>query len=401
MVADELAESLATRFVPPNSRVLDPFCGTGRLLAAARNAALCVGLDANPLACLLSEAKFSFASREKIQRIRDGLNKARSTESYGQVQFSLERKVQWFSDQTLMELGRVISWLNRKRLARPELLVVAAALSATARQVSYARTSGWKLHRMSADERAEFQPCVWSIFDKRLKYCANQLTDEINLPKASITCGNAKELHELLLPSKRARFDVVLTSPPYGDSRTTVQYGAASSLCLAIVSRLKGLSRLAVRGGDIDGRCLGGADASKSERALKSYWAGNADSKLGRMVARFLSDYAIVCGHLAASLKVGGKAVFVVGRRSTGGFRLLLDQFTIDCFKAHGFRLVTIEQRRLRNKRVPRSVNRYGRSERRKLERTARTVTMDSEIIVVLRKMKAARSPNKRTSRAA
>lgn len=395
MVADELATSLARRFVPPNSRVLDPFCGTGRLLAAAKNADLCVGLDANPLACLLSEAKFSLASSEKIQRIREGLNKARSTESYGQVQFSLERKVQWFSNQTLRELGRIISWINRKRLARPELLVVAAALSATARQVSYARTSGWKLHRMSAEERAEFRPCAWSIFDKRLKYCAKQLADEISLPKATITCGNAKAL----LSSEHARFDVVLTSPPYGDSRTTVQYGAASSLCLAIVSRLKGLSRLAVRGGDIDGRCLGGVDASKTELPLRNYWAGNADSKLGRMVTRFLSDYAIVCRHLANSLKVGGEAVFVVGRRSTGGFRLLLDQFTIDCFKARGFRLVAVEQRRLQNKRVPRSINRYGRSERRRLERRARTVTMDSEIIVVLRKMKTARSTKKKMGR--
>jgi hypothetical protein len=51
----------------------------------------------------------------------------------------------------------------------------------------------------------------------------------------------------------RAKIRRDMTSPPYGDSRTTVQYGAASALCLSVVSRLCGLEQLGMLGREIDG----------------------------------------------------------------------------------------------------------------------------------------------------
>src|SRR5262249_16815859 len=160
--------------------------GTGRLLAAAKSASLCVGLDVNPLACLLTEAKFSRANAETIRRIKGEIPNAMATERYSKLEFVLGRKVDWFSNEVLAQFGRVVTWLNRKRLARPELLIVASALSATARQASYARSSGWKLHRMSASQREKFQPCVWRIFEKRLAYCIFQLDLKSRMPRAKI-----------------------------------------------------------------------------------------------------------------------------------------------------------------------------------------------------------------------
>jgi site-specific DNA-methyltransferase (cytosine-N4-specific) len=398
MVADELAISLADRFVPTKSKILDPFCGTGRMLAAAKNASVCVGFDANPLACLLTEAKFALADSKRIRHICDGLRNAQASESYNDISFPIDRKVDWFSPSVAAELGRIIGWINRKRLARPELLIVASALSATARQVSFARNSGWKLHRMGKSQRKKFQPCAWSVFEKRLKYCVAQLKTKSPTARAHVACGDAKNMQRLGKSFAKSNFfDVVLTSPPYGDSRTTVQYGAASSLCLAVISRLRGLSHLAIPGCDIDNACLGGLKAIPNEQSMKSYWAGGANNRLGKTLSRFLGDYDLVCGEIAKKLRVGGKAIFVVGRRSTGGFRLMLDRFTIDCFKRRGFRLVKIETRELKHKRIPRSINRYARSKRRKLERSARTVTMNSEIIVVLKKL-GKTSPRRRAA---
>ena len=397
MVADELAISLVDRFVPERAKVLDPFCGTGRMLAAATKASLCVGYDANPLACLLTEAKFARADSKKIDNICEGLRKAQTSETYMDVGFAIDRKVTWFSSEVIAELGRIVNWINRKRLSRPELLIVASALSATARQVSFARNGGWKLHRMSKLEREKFHPCVWGVLQKRLKYCVKQLDAHLTTARAHVTCGDAKSLHVLGKPfAKPNSFDIVLTSPPYGDSRTTVQYGAASSLCLAIISKLRGLSHLAVPGCEIDSACLGGVRTIANERPIKNYWAGNANNNLGKMVSRFLADYDLACGEIAKKLRVGGKAIFVVGRRSTGGFRLMLDQFTIDSFKRRGFQLVRIETRQLKQKRIPKSVNRYARSEGRKLERSARTVTMNNEIILVLKKLANGHAPPKR-----
>ena len=50
------------------------------------------------------------------------------------------------------------------------------------------------------------------------------------------------------------------------------------------------------------------------------------------------------------------------GRRSTGGFRLKLDDFTVNELERGGLNLMERYQRALRQKRFPRVINRFGRS---------------------------------------
>src|SRR5260221_6810333 len=113
------------------------------------------------------------------------------------------------------------------------LPLMASALSATVREVSFARLSGWKLHRLDETARAAFKVCPWERFERRLRYCLSELRARRCIPgEHYVALADARSLSN---PHDQARahgpFDVVLTSPPYGDSRTTVQYGAASALC--------------------------------------------------------------------------------------------------------------------------------------------------------------------------
>jgi len=82
----------------------------------------------------------------------------------------------------------------------------------------------------------------------------------------------------------------------------------------------------------------------------------------------------------------GGKAIIIVGRRSTGGHPLLLDRFTIDRLSMHGLGLVRSDERALQNKRGPRRINRFARSADVSMRTSGVTETIANEVIVVMTK---------------
>jgi site-specific DNA-methyltransferase (cytosine-N4-specific) len=388
IVADELALSLAERYVKPWDAVLDPFCGSGRLLAAAaRVPGERVGMDVNPLACLLTRAKLANPDPTILVDLLNDIGRIRSARNLGKIVALREnRKVQWFSPAALRELSQIVAWINTLQLREPERLVAAAILSATARETSYARKDSWKLHRLPANLRSSIAASPWTVFEQGLQYCVEEISREpLTDTNARVYVPDAR-----YLPQTGAEaFDVVFTSPPYGDSRTTVQYGAASALCLEFASRIDGLEDLFAAGGTIDASCLGGRGRSSAQLRpceVRPYWAGRQKTEYARAVTKFLDDYNQACTRIAECLKPGGSAILVVGQRSTGGYRLKLDQFTIDRFEVLGLQAALVEERRLREKHLPRWINRYARSSSVEMRARGRTRTMSCEIILAFRK---------------
>jgi hypothetical protein len=78
----------------------------------------------------------------------------------------------------------------------------------------------------------------------------------------------------------------------------------------------------------------------------------------------------------------------VVGRRSTGRYRLKLDNFTVDRFAARGFDLQSREIRTLQQKRMPAHINRFARSGDQKKRARGLVLTMNEEIVLVMKKKK-------------
>ena len=95
MVADELAVRLVDCFVRAGDTVGDPFCGSGRLLAAAaRMPGKRIGIDINPLACLLTRAKLTHPDVTILQRIAEKIDSVRSGPARSAIGLREPREVQ-------------------------------------------------------------------------------------------------------------------------------------------------------------------------------------------------------------------------------------------------------------------------------------------------------------------
>jgi site-specific DNA-methyltransferase (cytosine-N4-specific) len=396
MIADELAADLAQQFTTPGMRVLDPFCGTGRtILAAAERGAECVGVDINPLATFLARAKSSNARISRLEKFIDGISDCGIGDHAESVK-ALEcgRKVRWFPKKSKLQLSALIDRINAAKLETRELLFVGAILSATAREVSFCRQDGWKLHRITQDLRKRFAPSAFDVFTRRFNSAVGELriTKHLSL-RPRILSGDARFLSSALRLAKEGkRFDVVITSPPYGDSRTTVQYGAMSGLCLGVLQHIDGFKFNPLQGGEIDARCLGGAalDRKRSQRSrgfcTSKYWNGGAKNSVRPVVERYLLDLDSSCNEISKSLKKDGIAIFVISRRLVGGWRLNLDRFLIESFlrKKLSFEGKTV--RKIEGKLVPNFINKLGRNVK-KAKLSDRVSTMREEQVLVFRRI--------------
>jgi hypothetical protein len=385
MVPDELAVKIVNKYVMTNDKVLDPFCGSGRLLmASAAVGANCVGYDVNPLALLLTRAKSARICPTRIKAIRDlALVESLCAASASPITLRTPVKVQWFSHEAAVELAQIVRWINGANFSLEERLVLAVALSGATRDAAWIRKSGWKLHRMSEADRDEKKVSAWSKFIRRLDH---YVSNHQKIPMAG-TVSIIRDDIRYVDTNLHEKFDHILTSPPYGDSKTTVQYGAASGICLDVISRILGLEDFAINGNSIDRACLGGYSSCEFplEISLKPYWAGSPDGPHIGRVRQFLEDFDRSCAAISSLIKSGGTVTLIVARRTVGGFRLKLDDFSVDRLSMRGLNLLCISKRQLQNKRLPNYINRFAASSSIDMKSKGHTKTMDEEIVITMK----------------
>lgn len=171
--------------------------------------------------------------------------------------------------------------------------------------------------------------------------------------------------------------DIIVTSPPYGDSHTTVAYGQYSRLSAAWLD----LSHPE----KVDSTLMGGK-ASKLMTQLPSPPLEEAlniikknDLKRALEVSAFYADLFKSISHVGELLRAGGYACYVVGNRRVKGVTLPTDEAVRHFFEQFGFQYVDTFRRSIPNKRMPlrnSPTNAAGAVEN----------TMTREYIVVMRK---------------
>jgi tRNA G10 N-methylase Trm11 len=340
--------------------LFDPYCGTGTSLVEAMLRGLnAVGTDLNPLARLIARAKTSTPDlaavdatiRQFAQFTRDSAPIASPVTIHGISNLDF-----WFKSAVIEKLAQLRRFIDEIPDASVQLFFQ-VAFSETVRESSNTRSTEFKLYRYEAARLEKHNPDVEAIMSAKLDRNRSGLEKFIErlgrfepIPAARV-CDFNTVVHippEEVAPSS---VDLVVTSPPYGDSHTTVAYGQYSRLSAAWL----GLSDP----GQVDRTLMGGKTASEIpefpcaelNQALGHICA--QDEKRAREVAAFYSDLGASIAHVARVIKPGGHACYVVGNRKVKGVVLPTDLAIRGFFESHGFGYVDTFYRTIPNKRMP------------------------------------------------
>ncbi len=333
--------------------LLDPYCGSGSSFACGLECGIneMSGFDINPLAVLISKVKFTKLSVNDLvdaktifrNSVFEFLKEEKNVETLEKPQIT--NIDFWFSKEVIEKLTIIKYFIERieDRDIKDFFLI---PFSETVRECSYTRNNEFKLFRMKSEDMLLFNPDVigvyfkkWGdVFDLYKTFYLPKLNDRVHI-----------DVQYSTFQPKDEYFDVVLTSPPYGDSRTTVAYGQFSTLSnewLGIDYARK-----------IDGMLMGGSKPKQNiETGLISGYIArinNVDAKRALEVSSFYNDLDSSIQKVAKSVRKGGKSIYIVGNRTVKNIQLPTDQFIAEKFEENGFRHLITYERKLSNKSMP------------------------------------------------
>lgn len=364
--------------------LLDPYCGTGTTLVEGFIKGFdCLGFDLNPLARLIANAKTTAFDLADIDFCIADFSKfiLSDPKNLDAPQINgVSRLEFWFKEEIIEKLSIVKNFIGQIPKSEAKLFFL-TAFSETVREASNTRTHEFKLYRYDDKSLEKFQPDVFGLMSAKLqrnrKGCSEFLEVIRKLPftpQADIFEFNTVEESPNAFENK---VDVVLTSPPYGDSTTTVAYGQYSRLSAAWLDLFQPEK--------VDGKLMG----SSKEKVIKNFNSTDLDLAIQRIadvdekraieVFSFYSDLQKSIENISRLVKTNGLVCYVVGNRKVKGVVLPTNVAVKDFFGRNNFKYLKTFHRSIPNKRMPlrnSPSNIAGATEN----------TMNREYIVVLRK---------------
>lgn len=357
MMIPQIARKLLKEYGTEGGWLLDPYCGTGTSLVEASLFGMhSTGCDINPLVRLIAAAKSTPVCLSTLDETLSKLNEYLFEIQYRESNLpdapipNILNLTYWFSDEvigTLAHLRAGISHVKDKALQN----FILVAFSETVREVSYTRNGEFKLYRMPTNKLADFKPDVLGIFSKKLRRNRHGLESYLEKRKnvkTSVSIANTVE-GELPMPLPPGGYDMVITSPPYGDSQTTVAYGQFSRLAAEWIGlpNARQVDKLAM-GGLRSKETLTDSPVSAAVEKIRS-----VDEKRAEEVSAFYIDLQRSINSIAEVCSPQATICYVVGNRRVKGVLLPTDEFVVDAFRQHGFVHKTTIVRNIPNKRMP------------------------------------------------
>lgn len=383
MMIPQVARKLIQEYAPEGRLELlfDPYAGSGTTLVEASIKNInSIGTDINPLARMLSKAKTTHFDIEKIDKALSGFSLLQFSYSEDKVvnrDFSrISNYKYWYSEEVLLKLSYIYQKIEE--LEKSIQMFFTIPFSELVREVSFTRNGEFKRFRMPIDKIKNYNPDVFQIYNEKLirNYKGLKEYNSINNnSKSNIYDFNTVyDIPQNVLPESSV--DMVVTSPPYGDSNTTVAYGQFSRWANEWFDfpDSKNLDKL-----------LMGGKSQKTMNFSSSSISKELDEICQKDVSRynqvisFLNDYSQSIKNISKIVRKGGVICFVVGNRTVKGVQIPLDYFTAEIFENNGFKHDTTIVREIPSKRMPSKNSPTN-------ETGVKSATMTNEYIVIMHK---------------
>ncbi|MFA5947841.1 MAG: transcriptional repressor LexA [Candidatus Gracilibacteria bacterium] len=384
MFIPQVAKRLLEKYSKEGDTICDIFCGSGTALVESkilcRNA---YGIDLNPLAIFLAKAKTtlinpSLLNKEyfnliyKIEKLKDS---EIIKPNFNNLDF-------WFKENVIFKLAKIKKvLLEIKNIDIRNYFLV--SFSETVRLSSNTKNGEFKLVRIKKEKLDTYDPDVYGIFKKKVESSISGMTefykDANKKSFTKIIYGDSSKDNCI----KNESIDCIITSPPYGDSRTTVAYGQFSRLSSQWIDVFDNPNEAS----GVDNNLLGGHATKTLSHNLDSEYLKDSlnkiskkDDKRAKDVLSFYIGLNDCLKQAYKMLKHGKYFCVVIGNRQVKQVRLPTDFIIAELAEKIGFTCEEVFVRNIPGKRMPiknSPTNIVGELEE----------TMNKESIVILRKI--------------
>ena len=328
----QIPRTLIDRLSAPGDVVADIFCGSGTTLVEALRAGRhAVGVDANPIACLISEAKTarldpaSILALAELAAAVDRLVPAAAAQD--SALFRAEPFVSrgalpedesldfWFYPHVIQELAEIRD--RSASLAPPASALARACLSAIIVGVSK-QDSDTRYVRREKNIRPGDTLRRYASTLREATASAAAFTSEIDRSATCrVLCANTLERPDI------GRIDLVVTSPPYPNAYSYHLYHRTRMAWLGMDSR------------------------RFKEQEIGSHRKYSSKGRNGATRETFRQELDVVFDYLSEHLRSSGFACFVVGDSKIRGELVRNDHLVVEAARGAGFELHAGIRRRL------------------------------------------------------
>jgi hypothetical protein len=371
--------SIIRELVPGIKSVYDPFIGSGTVLTEAMLQGLDFrGQDINPLAILICKTKegpfFENALRKKIEELLERI----AEDNKDLIDIDFPNIFKWFRKETAVELSKIRRAI-RKEKSKWCRRFFWVALAETVRLSSNSRTSTFKLHIRPAEEIQNRNISPIDLFTKNVLDNFKKFIDIKDLLEKAGFVNKSRFVGNITLEladSKKRRslgkgnegpFDLLVTSPPYGDNTTTVPYGQYSYLPLQWINMSDIDHRIdescLSTTHEIDSRSLGGIRKNALEESMGLRKKSNTfhetitnlrDERRDRAtrVAAFCRDLDQSITPILDELKPNAYMIWTIGNRMVGKKIVPMDDILSELLISRGAKEITRFHRKIPSKRM-------------------------------------------------